>query len=165
EMLRQLPAPGCPLPCWCGVSACRPPADPLAGPPPDRAVHRLSDRELRTTLAQFGALPQRALADAVWPRLAPRVRGDFRLAERWRPPAHAPRTRVPLSVFGGRDDPVVPASRLAAWADVTDRPGGCHLYPGGHFYFRQQTAEVVAAVVGEVRRFGPGGDGPDAPRP
>lgn len=153
EMVRRLPPDAGPMPTWLGVSACRPPGTAADRARPDPPLHRLPDRELRAALAQFGALPDRALADGVWPRLAPRVRSDFRLVEQWRPPAGAARTAVPLSVFGGLDDPVVTPRHLAEWADLTRCPAGRHLFPGGHFYFQRQPGAVTARVVREIRRF------------
>ncbi|QIY95549.1 thioesterase II family protein [Streptomyces sp. S1D4-11] len=153
ELASRLHESGARMPRWLGVSACRAPSLAAETLRP-RPVHSLSDRELRTVLAQMGGLPARALDDEdVWRRIAPRVRDDFRLAEGWRP--RRARMPVALSLFGGADDPVVSPRQLVAWADATDRPAGQHLYSGGHFYFQGRTATVVDRIVTEFRRYSP----------
>ncbi|MEV3987630.1 alpha/beta fold hydrolase [Streptomyces sp. NPDC049837] len=150
EMTVQLAARGLPAPVWLGVSACE---APYGEHLPDQIrLHTLPAPELRTALAEMGGLPSALLEDEdVWAVFEPRVRADFAVTERWRPhPGAAGRVSVPLSLFGGEDDTVVPVDALTAWADGAERLVGQHLFPGGHFYFQGQEASLVAQLELEL---------------
>ncbi|XKK39501.1 hypothetical protein HFP72_00505 [Nocardiopsis sp. ARC36] len=61
------------------------------------------------------------------------------------------RLRVPLSVFGGEDDPGMPPRRLDAWSDHVDGPVERHSLPGGHFYFVGSIDDVTGRITRDVR--------------
>lgn len=58
------------------------------------------------------------------------------------------RLDIPLTVFGGRTDPCVPASGLKAWAAHTSRSFELVVISGGHFFIHQNRAEICQ-IVGE----------------
>lgn len=63
---------------------------------------------------------------------------------------------APITVFGGREDPIVPAAELEHWhqysRSTTDRPS---LYQGGHFYLHDDPAVVVTALNDLLPDIGP----------
>ncbi|MBW1600718.1 thioesterase [Streptomyces sp. JJ66] len=79
--------------------------------------------------------------------LMPSLRADYTMLDRYRPTAPAEPLDVPVTVFGGEDDPACPVSELASWAHVTS--AGCEVltYPGGHFYLREHERALVAEVA------------------
>ncbi|MEU6051078.1 alpha/beta fold hydrolase [Streptomyces xanthochromogenes] len=150
EMAAQLADRGLPEPVWLGVSACEAPYD--AGPGDGRPLYLLPDAQLRAALGRMGGMPPSILADDdLWALFEGRVRADFSVVETWEPRAGRPDVRVPLSLFGGDRDQVVPLDQLEAWADGAEHFAGQHLYPGGHFYFEGRADAVVAQVVEDVR--------------
>ncbi|TJZ59401.1 thioesterase [Streptomyces piniterrae] len=150
EMTVQLAEHGLPAPVWLGVSACEAPYQTNA--PDHLRLHSMPGPELRAALGKMGAIPPALLEDDdVWAVFEPRVRADFTVAERWQPHSGAAsRVTVPLSLFGGEDDTVVPVDLLMAWAEGAQRLLGQHLFPGGHFYFQGQEASLVAQIELEV---------------
>ncbi|MBB1242388.1 thioesterase [Streptomyces durbertensis] len=148
ELTNRLAAEGLPEPVWLGLSARGAPR--LHGEPENR--HAMPDDELRRHLAAMGGTPPEVLADEdVWQLLSPMIRNDLRLVETWRPRPGTPPLRVPLSVFGGTEDVVVPPSRLTAWERHARRFLGLHLFEGDHFYFRDRTPEMVGLVSEGIR--------------
>ncbi len=56
-----------------------------------------------------------------------------------------------MTVFGGAQDPGVSRVALEAWKHETTGPFATRVFPGGHFYLRQQEArlaEIVAKSLG-----------------
>ncbi|WP_151772318.1 thioesterase II family protein [Streptomyces abyssomicinicus] len=76
--------------------------------------------------------------------LMPSLRGDHRLLDAYRPDPPAERLRVPVTVYGGDDDPVCPVADLDTWAQVTDAGHETVVLPGGHFFLRERQAALLA---------------------
>lgn len=138
------------LPRWLGVSSFRAPQPDSAGPPLSRSLE--TDAALRDWLGTTGGVPGRLLSDdGLWRAFAPVLRGDLGLADTW--DRHTPDTLlpVPLTVFGGSDDTVVPGHQLDGWPRLTDTFLGRHTYPGAHFYLTDHREELVRHITGAVR--------------
>jgi hypothetical protein len=73
------------------------------------------------------------------------VRADLRVCASHRPAPPAP-LPVPLHVFGGVDDPLVPVADLHAWAAHAGAEFGLHLLTGGHFLVTDPAAGLLDAV-------------------
>jgi surfactin synthase thioesterase subunit len=54
-----------------------------------------------------------------------------------------PPLETPIALYGGRDDPFVVPEHLAAWNDLASLPTTPHLFPGGHAYLTEHTADLV----------------------
>lgn len=115
-------------------------------------VHTLPDDEL---LAEIGrrhdGLPAEVLADPELTTLVARyLRADYEVLEtyEWRAEDPLP---VPVTVFGGRDDEIGDDA-LRAWRRHVEDEITVRVFPGGHFYFRQHQAPVLAALAAAVRR-------------
>ncbi|QHC22573.1 thioesterase II family protein [Streptomyces sp. GS7] len=153
ETAAQLGTRGLPQPRWLGVSACEAPYDAIPGEGAGgEALHRMPAGRLRAALRALGGMPETVLADDdVWALFEARVRADFSVVETWEPRTAASEIRPPLSLFGGRDDPVVHRDDLLEWADGAEVHLGQHFFPGGHFYFEGQSALVVGQLVRDIR--------------
>ncbi|MBM0231391.1 thioesterase [Micromonospora sp. STR1_7] len=96
----------------------------------------LPDDELMRALIELGGVPDRI---EELPEFRERflnvVRADLRMLDSYVPdPGRAP-LRVPLTVFGGMDDPLTPPAGLAGWSHETEGSVRQHLCPGEHFFF------------------------------
>ncbi|NMG66874.1 alpha/beta fold hydrolase [Azoarcus indigens] len=59
------------------------------------------------------------------------------------------RLRMPLHVFGGRQDEIEP-DRLEAWRQEAAGAFSLQWFEGGHFFIRQQEREVLQALAGRL---------------
>lgn len=145
-MIRLRQRAGLPLPALFAVASW-----PVAGaasevmPDPDDTDEGFCD-----TLRTLGGVPPEMLADPeVLALTLPTLRADFRLCRsyRYRPAAPLP---IPVAVFGGVEDRVTPPDGLARWQPHSTDFRGLRLFEGGHFFFQDQPAELVAAVTTEL---------------
>jgi surfactin synthase thioesterase subunit len=147
EVARTLRARGDDLPERLFLSAYPAPHLPRIAP----GTHLLPDRELLAVLeGQAGALPAELRADPALLRpVLSAFRADCELFETYRPPDDAP-LDLPFLVLGGVDDREATAG-LAEWRRYTTGPFELRLFPGGHFYLREER-ESVLRLVGEAVR-------------
>ncbi|MBD0691309.1 thioesterase II family protein [Streptomyces sp. CBMA123] len=90
--------------------------------------------------------------------LMPSLRADYTMLDRYRPDAPTDPLDVPVTAFGGEQDPACPVAELDSWAEVTTAGHEVLTYPGGHFYLREHERALVAEVT---RRLpAPEGRGP-----
>ncbi|MGW8361254.1 thioesterase II family protein [Streptomyces wedmorensis] len=108
-------------------------------------MHLLPDTDFRDRLGGLGGIPPELLAEEEWLELfLPSLRADFEAAETYRTRG-ALSSAVRLVALGGADDPAAPPAEVARWrelgTDVTVR-----IFPGGHFFPFESTAEVLALL-------------------
>jgi surfactin synthase thioesterase subunit len=104
-----------------------------------------SDDLLLETLAEMDRTITGRLADPeLRAMILPLIRSDLRLVMSCRLGGEA--LDVPMTAFGGIDDPLLAARDLSAWASVTR--AGCAAYwlPGDHFYLASQGAALAGIV-------------------
>jgi surfactin synthase thioesterase subunit len=151
ELLLRLDRAGLPLPRWLGISARGAPGRGRNGG--DEQRHLLPSARLREVIGRLGGTSQAVLRnDDLWEVVEPVLRADLKIVDSWR---FSPQDRlppVPLSVLGGRDDPMVAPARLAAWAEQSPAFLGLRLFPGHHFYFGEQLEQTAQAIVSDVRQ-------------
>ncbi|MFC8827451.1 thioesterase II family protein [Streptomyces sp. NPDC057137] len=156
ELTRHLAAEKRRLPLWLGLSACGAPRPAHDDAEETGARPALTDDELRRLLRSLGGTPDVVLNEgALWRLFSPIFRNDFTLVDTWRPEADAEPLRVPTSVFGGDNDPMVRRESLAAWTDRTEHFLGLNMFDGGHFYLdsrRRSTVRRITAAVAAARR-------------
>jgi surfactin synthase thioesterase subunit len=144
EMTRRLAAEGRELPVWLGLSARGAPR-PLGE---NTRRHALPDEELRLHLAAMGGTPVEVLRDPdLWEMFAPAIRNDLKLVESWRPLADTPALTMPVAVYGGMKDVVVPPERLAAWEQHAEHFQGLRMSEGGHFYFQADPRPLLDLIT------------------
>jgi medium-chain acyl-[acyl-carrier-protein] hydrolase len=122
-------------------------AQPAPGAPAGvRRLHDLPDDEFRAEMLALGGIePEIADDPDVMDLLLPLLRADFRLWEGYRP-SPAPPLDCPITVLCGEDDHRAPLSSLDRWRVCTTADFEIRIYPGGHFYFLPETAELVAFI-------------------
>jgi medium-chain acyl-[acyl-carrier-protein] hydrolase len=93
----------------------------------------------------LGGTPEELLhePDPMWLRL---LRADFELNEAYRQETRKPLS-IPLSAFGGRDDPRVSPPDLQAWSVQTHSSFALRLFDGGHFFLHTGRAAVVQSLL------------------
>lgn len=142
ELTRALRARGAPLPCHLFVSgACAP-----GGPSNHRSLADASDDDVVEELRSLGGTPAELFDSAELMTLAVRaLRADSTALGTYEHRADAP-LPVPVTVFGGRGDELVPPAHLRGWSALTT--GGCRLrlFPGGHFFVYPAAREILATV-------------------
>jgi len=133
------------------LSAYPPPHIPRVAPP----MSALPDEELVRAIGQFyGDMPPELTHDPELLALVlPAYRADIAALESY-PGGSPPPLDRPLVVLGGDRD-VYGRERLAEWARHTTAACRVHLFPGGHFYFREQPEamfEVLRDVLGAAQK-------------
>lgn len=89
-------------------------------------------------------------------RLLDVVGADLRLGREASADFGSLRVTAPVHVLGGRSDPLVPADRLAGWADHTTGACRVELLDGGHFaLLAPNNRETVDRVLRTALRTGP----------
>lgn len=53
---------------------------------------------------------------------------------------------IPVSVFAGESDPLVPLERIRLWKEFTRGVCSLSTFPGGHFYLRAHLGEVIGQI-------------------
>lgn len=123
-----------------------------ARPAPDvtgevKRLHELPADEFRAEVLSLGGIEAEIAADEdVMDSLLPLLRADFGLWERHTPTPDVP-LDCPITVLCGADDPRAPLSTVDRWRRYTDGEFATKIYPGGHFYFLESTAEVVSFLA------------------
>ncbi|MFD8691642.1 thioesterase II family protein [Streptomyces sp. NPDC059651] len=142
ELARALQAKGGPQPSGLFLSAQSAPG--TAGRVTQ--LHGLSDDDLAAEVVRLGGIePEIAEDEDVMDALLPTLRADFDLWEHHRI-APGPRLKAPITVISGESDPRAPLDTLDGWRDQTDGEFSLRLYPGGHFYFLHDPAELIQDI-------------------
>ncbi|ROP31304.1 thioesterase II family protein [Couchioplanes caeruleus] len=112
------------------------------------AVHRLGDDALVAHVRELDG--DTGVADAledpdVRAMALPALRADYRAVETY-PVASGPPLRCPITVFTGRDDPVVTAAEAAAWGGHTLGTFACLTFPGRHFFVTTHRDAILSEI-------------------
>lgn len=150
EWARELRRQGAALPGWLFVSGRRAPQLPDPGP----RVHQAPDRELIAHLRRLGGTPGDVLEDPdVMRHVMPTLRADFAVCETY---VYADEAPLPcaISALGGREDEHARPADLQAWGEQTTGPFRMELFPGGHFFVREQPLREAlrGALEGALHR-------------
>lgn len=109
--------------------------------------HKLGDEELIEELARFGGTPAELLADRAFMRfMLPAIRADFALGETHHFNADDP-LDVPAALWWATEDELVHEAEVKAWQRYLKRPAAVRGFSGGHFYIRQNKAEVLVRLL------------------
>ena len=142
ELARRLRALGLPPPSRLIVSAARAPHLPRE---PD--IHHLPEPQFLDGVVGYGGMPAAVLDEpGLLEMVLPSLRGDFTAIERWRY-RPGPPLEVPISAFGGTEDPTVDRAQLAAWGEHTRAGFEAQQLPGDHFYLDDRRAELVQILA------------------
>jgi surfactin synthase thioesterase subunit len=121
-------------------------AQPAPGFTGVRRLHDLPDGEfLAEVLALGGIDPELSEDEDSIACLLPLLRADFGVWERHRAAPRGP-LDCPITVLCGESDPRAPLAAVAGWEAFTTAEFNTWIFPGGHFYFLDSTAEVVSLI-------------------
>lgn len=150
EVARQLRADGT-RPLHLFVSGRRPPRVPDPGPP----LFALPEAEFVEGVRQrYNGIPEVVLREPELMRLMlPMMRADFEVLETYSYRSDVV-LDIPISVFGGEQDPCVPVADLAGWQDETRGRCTVATYPGNHFFVQTARGPFLAALGREVASLG-----------
>jgi medium-chain acyl-[acyl-carrier-protein] hydrolase len=134
------------LPVRLFVSGARAPHLPLGEPP----IHDLPDREFLERLLTYGGIPEEVLQNPdLLALVLPIIRHDFRLFEQYLCPVDRS-LPVPVTAFGGLQDPKVSASDLLAWSRCTTKSFRVRFFAGAHFFLSEQQARMLKEVSSDL---------------
>jgi medium-chain acyl-[acyl-carrier-protein] hydrolase len=154
EIARELRRRRGPQPFHLFVSARRGPRRPDPLP----SMHGLPEATFIAELrARYGGIPEAVLQEPeLLALLLPTVRADLEAVETYSCEPEAP-LDLPISAFGGASDPRATLEELEAWRDETKGPFRVTLFPGGHFYFEESEALLLAELGEQVAGRGSAG--------
>jgi medium-chain acyl-[acyl-carrier-protein] hydrolase len=147
ELTRELRRRGLPLPrvlfaSGSEAAVSRNKLPPLSGLGQDDFIRELS--------ARYGGVPRQVLEQPELLELViPILRADLKMSE-----AYVYREEPPLPVricaFGGTEDPHVSEASLDVWRKETSSGFSMQMFPGGHFFINEVTAQVLQAIRNEL---------------
>ncbi len=117
---------------------------------PRPTMHDLGDCELVARLLELGGIPD-ALAESrdFIAQQLPVFRGDLTVNETYRHVDRAP-IDVPVTAFGGDQDPKVSLVELHAWRRTTRAAFRVVVMPGDHFFVVTARERLLATVSAEL---------------
>jgi medium-chain acyl-[acyl-carrier-protein] hydrolase len=115
-------------------------------------LHQLPDEEFIQRLAEhYQGLPE-GIFDHPEMRdmMLPILRADFSVLETYEYREEKP-LDTPCSVFGGTDDPAVSRETLGLWQEQTCRPLSVRLFPGDHFFIKNERSDLLRTILGDLK--------------
>jgi medium-chain acyl-[acyl-carrier-protein] hydrolase len=117
-----------------------------------RWVHDLPEVEFLAEMRHLNGTPPEVLAHAaLMEMLAPMLRADFSIGERYVYGEEAP-LACPVTALGGRADPSVEEARLAAWRAETSGPFAMQMFSGDHFFINSARPLLLERIAQDLRR-------------
>ncbi len=116
---------------------------------PERFPNRraLDDQAFLVDLRALAGTPDEVVEDEeIMALLLPTLRADVTLCETYVHRSDDP-LDVPLTVFGGADDPRVSSDELDGWRRHTHAAMDLRIFPGHHFFLKSHRASVVATIA------------------
>lgn len=149
ETARALEAAGLGTPRCLFVSGRRAPHLPAR----HRPLHPLPEGDFLREVVRLNGTPADILREPGLLRLfLPVLRADFTLNETYAPLPGAPLS-CPVSAFVGESDPEAAADEMAGWRETTAHGFSLRIFRGDHFYLKENAAELLAALLADLRRL------------
>lgn len=142
ELVREIEQSGLPTPRTLIAAAHRAPHLPPRRPP----IYHLPDPQFIAKLKEYGGFSDAILESAeMMDFLLPVLRGDFKRCDQYQLPQPS-KIKTSLQIMAGSHDPHVLVSDAQAWSELTTGQCAFNLYEGGHFFLRDQAANVIQAI-------------------
>jgi medium-chain acyl-[acyl-carrier-protein] hydrolase len=120
---------------------------------PRPPIYQLPEDEFVEQLCHLSGTPETILHNAeLMQMLLPVLRADFAINEAYMYKPREP-LDVPISAFGGLQDPKVSQEDLKKWSEQTSRSFNLHMFPGNHFFINNAQSLVLRAITQELRQF------------
>lgn len=146
ELAQLLRGEGGAMPGHLFLSARAAPQESLAPDPAPPALPHMSDAMLASRLQALSGTPSVVLENPDLMNSALRnLRADLQCLQGWRTPARQP-LPVPITVFGGDDDPHAMPEGLQAWRRHTTAAFHRHQFPGHHFFLRDHYPAMLRCM-------------------
>ncbi|HYC61333.1 MAG TPA: alpha/beta fold hydrolase [Thermoanaerobaculia bacterium] len=119
------------------------------------AIHDLRGDAFWAALRRLGGTPEEVFAHRDLMELVePTLRADFELCERYQFTGEDP-LDVPLTLFGGTEDPNVSELELLAWQEHTRAGVRLKMFAGQHLFLQHSHAAVLREVLDDLSRENP----------
>lgn len=113
-------------------------------------VHTLSDEGIWAEVQAAGGTSEEVMADPeLRELLAPIIRADYRLSELYSP-SSGPALACPVLACAGSRDSGVDLSALPSWGQLTTAGCRVRVFPGGHFYLRENMDALLEEITGSL---------------
>lgn len=118
-------------------------------------LHLQGDAAMVEELSALGGTHTEFLrVPELWDMVALSVRTDYRAIETYEY-VPGPPLGCPLSVFVGDADPRVSMDDARAWEQHASDGFRIRVFPGGHFYLAEPTAQLCTAIAEDLKWFAP----------
>jgi len=118
--------------------------------PRGRGIHEMDEAAFLDRLDRLGGMPPEVRQNReVLDMFLPIVRSDLEAIETWRH-IDGPALPVPITVFGGRQDPESTPEAIDGWAYHSVVGVRRHLFDGGHFFLNDQHRQLTALILREL---------------
>lgn len=121
--------------------------------PEPNPIYHLSDTEFKTELERFEGTPKEVLKnDDLLNFFLPMLRADFTMDETYCVKEPVP-LKCPIIAFGGTEDKEAKEEDVKAWNSYTVNGFRHQMFPGGHFYIKDQEVKLIDAIIKVNRCF------------
>jgi surfactin synthase thioesterase subunit len=143
ETALQLRRLGLTMPAGLVVAAHQPPHQRLAR----KKIWQLPKPEFLEELRSMGGMPEELWAHPELVEfLLPTLRADFQACDTYRYSGEAPLS-IPVAVLGGWNDEHVRPDLLEAWGEMTTQGCTTHMFPGGHFFMKDNRSAMLRTLA------------------
>lgn len=105
------------------------------GAPSTERIHELDDARFLEKVLEYDGVPDELRSNAeVLALLLPSLRSDFRMYESRQARSASFAVGIPITAFGGLDDPKVTPADVMAWRSYTRKSFRCKFFAGKHFF-------------------------------
>ncbi|MEU3571810.1 alpha/beta fold hydrolase [Kitasatospora sp. NPDC036755] len=114
-------------------------------------IHQLPDDELLAEISELGGTDDRVLAiPGLRELILPSLRADYTAVETY---CSAPDATVsaPITALVGESDDRATVDQVGGWEQHTTGAFDLRVFPGGHFYLADRTADVVEVLTAHLR--------------
>jgi surfactin synthase thioesterase subunit len=143
ELARALRDRGGPQTAHLFISAASAPGTPRTRP----LIHCATAEEVKKELRALNGTPQALLEnEEIMELMLPTLKADFSVLETYEY-REKPPLAVPITIFGGTSDRVVPPAALNGWRRQSSRESRLQLFPGDHFFLNTAMFDLVRAIT------------------
>lgn len=125
------------------------PAWHLRALPEPRLSHLEDDLFLERIAVRFGIPPHILVSEDLRDSVLPALRTDILVFESYQYAPESP-LDVPVSSFGGTEDPEVNAREVESWRQQTRGDFRSRFFPGNHFFLSAQRARLHQAILEDL---------------
>ena len=118
--------------------------------PPLEAIHDLPAAQFQRRLTEWGGIPTEVLTEPeLLSLLEPMLRADLAASETYR--CESPSNLgIPITVFAGMQDSLVPVALASEWAKYTNAYFAFRLLPGNHFFLHSSRETLLSMLPREL---------------